>query len=178
MPNDRTAKLDRLELLLEQIKAVEAERDALLDAEQTKASAPPPMLLGVHGVGPDYGRVGSRGCWLARARRQWRHALLIIGAAKSPPQGSPGRPSLGHGEIDKDAPTVWIVSASLDVAGAPSRGLSEGEERGEANAIWPARNGPKQAAAKAPIGLLRETITKGSGEYTTRAGIGALKDGA
>src|SRR5207344_1732243 len=41
-------ELDRLELLLEQIKAVEAERDALLDVEQTKASAPPPMLLGVH----------------------------------------------------------------------------------------------------------------------------------
>ncbi len=46
-------ELDRLELLLEQIKAVEAERDALLNAsEQTKVSAPPPMLLGVHGVGP------------------------------------------------------------------------------------------------------------------------------
>jgi hypothetical protein len=37
-------ELDRLELLLEQIKAVEAERDALLNAEQTKASARPPML--------------------------------------------------------------------------------------------------------------------------------------
>ena len=46
-------ELDRLELLLEQIKAVEAERDALLNAEQTKASAPPPMLL-VHGVGPEF----------------------------------------------------------------------------------------------------------------------------
>jgi hypothetical protein len=45
-------QLDRLELLLEQIKAVEAERDALLNAEQTKVSAPPPMLLGVRGVGP------------------------------------------------------------------------------------------------------------------------------
>ena len=42
---------------LEQIKAVEAERDALLDAEQTKASAPPPMLLGVHGVGPEFASV-------------------------------------------------------------------------------------------------------------------------
>src|SRR6202142_310049 len=50
-------ELDRLELLLEQIKAVEAERDALLDAEQTKASAPPPMLLGVHGVGPEFASV-------------------------------------------------------------------------------------------------------------------------
>ena len=49
-------ELDRLELLLEQIKAVEAERDALLDAEQTKASALLPMLLGVHGVGPQFVR--------------------------------------------------------------------------------------------------------------------------
>ena len=38
-------------MLLEQIKAVEAERDALLDTEQTKASTPPPMLLGVHDGG-------------------------------------------------------------------------------------------------------------------------------
>src|SRR5258707_8362999 len=45
-------ELDRLELLLEQIKAVEGERGAPLDAEQTKTSAPPPMLLGVHGVWP------------------------------------------------------------------------------------------------------------------------------
>jgi hypothetical protein len=50
-------ELDRLELLLEQIKGVEAERDALLNAEQTKASAPPPMLLGVRGVGPEFASV-------------------------------------------------------------------------------------------------------------------------
>ena len=46
-------ELDRLELLLEQIKAVEAERDALLNAEQTNVSAPPAMLLGVHGADSD-----------------------------------------------------------------------------------------------------------------------------
>ena len=39
-------ELDRLELLLEQIKAVEAERDAPLDAEQTKASAPAADVAG------------------------------------------------------------------------------------------------------------------------------------
>src|ERR1700733_10746450 len=50
-------ELDRLELLLEQIKAVEAERGALLNAEQTKVSAPPPMLLGVRGVGPEFASV-------------------------------------------------------------------------------------------------------------------------
>jgi hypothetical protein len=30
---------------------MEAERDALLNAEQTKVSVPPLVLLGVHGVG-------------------------------------------------------------------------------------------------------------------------------
>src|SRR6478752_2959453 len=38
------------------IKAVEAERDTLL-TQQTKASVPPPMLLGVHGVGPQFASV-------------------------------------------------------------------------------------------------------------------------
>ena len=45
-------ELDRLELLIAQIKTVEAERDALLAVEQTTAPVPPAMLLGVHGVGP------------------------------------------------------------------------------------------------------------------------------
>jgi transposase len=38
-------ELERLELLLEQIRAVEAERDMLLAAEQTAAPAPAAMLL-------------------------------------------------------------------------------------------------------------------------------------
>jgi hypothetical protein len=39
------AELDRLELLLEQIKTVEAARDALLAVEQTAKPAPAAMLL-------------------------------------------------------------------------------------------------------------------------------------
>ena len=42
-------ELDRLELLLEQIKAVEAERDVLLAAQQ--APAPAAMLLDIKGIG-------------------------------------------------------------------------------------------------------------------------------
>jgi transposase len=53
-------ELDRLELLLEQIKAVETERDALLAAQQVAAPAPAPasMLLAIKGVGlpPSFGR--------------------------------------------------------------------------------------------------------------------------
>jgi transposase len=47
-------ELDRLELLLEQIKAVEVERDALLAAEQTVTPAPAAMLLDIKGIGPEF----------------------------------------------------------------------------------------------------------------------------
>ena len=48
--------LGRLELLLEQIKAVEAEREALLAAAATAKGTPPPpaLLLGLKGIGPDF----------------------------------------------------------------------------------------------------------------------------
>lgn len=44
--------LDRLDMLLEQIKAVESERRALLAAESS--SSPPGMLLGLRGIGADF----------------------------------------------------------------------------------------------------------------------------
>jgi transposase len=47
-------ELDRIELLLEQIKAVEAERDALLTAQQIAAPAPVAMLLEFKGIGPEF----------------------------------------------------------------------------------------------------------------------------
>ncbi len=50
-------ELDRLELLLEQIKAVEAERDALLAAHQAVARAPAAMLVDIKGVGPEFAAI-------------------------------------------------------------------------------------------------------------------------
>ena len=47
-------ELDRLELLLEQIKAIEAERDALLDAQQSVPTSPAAMLLNLKGIGPEF----------------------------------------------------------------------------------------------------------------------------
>jgi transposase len=48
-------ELDRLDLLLEQIKAVEAARDALLAAAQNAATpTPAAMLLNVKGIGPEF----------------------------------------------------------------------------------------------------------------------------
>lgn len=75
-------ELDRLELLLEQIRAVEAERDALLN-EQTKVSAPPPMLLGVHGIGPEFASV----LWSEGLSRQFdnrRQVAAYAGLAPTP----------------------------------------------------------------------------------------------
>ena len=48
-------ELDRLELLLEQIKAVEAERDALLAAQ--RVAAPAAMLLDIKGIGPEFAAI-------------------------------------------------------------------------------------------------------------------------
>ena len=50
-------ELDRLELLLEQIKSVESERDALLAAQQTATPKPAAMLLAIKGVGPEFAAI-------------------------------------------------------------------------------------------------------------------------
>src|ERR1700694_1607746 len=50
-------EIDRLELLLKQIKTVEAERDALLVAVHTPGAVPASMLLNITGIGPEVGAV-------------------------------------------------------------------------------------------------------------------------
>ena len=50
-------ELDRLELLLEQIKIVEGERDALLAAQHSSVAAPAAMLLGIKGIGPEFAAI-------------------------------------------------------------------------------------------------------------------------
>jgi transposase len=76
-------ELDRLELLLAQIKAVEAERDVLLAAEQTKAPVAPAMLLGVKGIGPEFAAVlWSEG--LSRPFENRRQVAAYAGLAPTP----------------------------------------------------------------------------------------------
>ena len=50
-------ELDRLELLLEQVKAVEAARDAMLNAGQEAVLPAPAMLLNLKGIGPEFAAV-------------------------------------------------------------------------------------------------------------------------
>jgi transposase len=50
-------ELDRLELLLEQIKAVEAERNTLFDAATAPTPTPVAMLLDLKGIGPEFAAI-------------------------------------------------------------------------------------------------------------------------
>jgi len=50
-------ELDRLELTLQQLKAVEAERDALLAPKGEAAPAPVAALAGLRGIGPEFATV-------------------------------------------------------------------------------------------------------------------------
>lgn len=76
-------ELDRLELLLEQIKAVETERDALLAAQQVVAPAPASMLLDFNGIGPEFTAV----LWLEGLFRHFdnrRQIASYAGLAPTP----------------------------------------------------------------------------------------------
>jgi len=80
-------ELDRIELLLEQIKAVEAERDALLAARKpaSEAAAPDPvtMLLALKGMGANFAAV----LWSEAFYRQFanrRQVAAYAGLAATP----------------------------------------------------------------------------------------------
>lgn len=76
-------ELDRLELLLDQIKAVESERDALLAAQETIASAPASMLLNIKGIGSEFAAVlWSEG--LFRNFNNRRQVAAYAGLAPTP----------------------------------------------------------------------------------------------
>lgn len=77
-------ELDRLELLLDHIKQAEAERDALLAAQQTAARAPAGrMLLDLKGVGPEF----AANLWLEALFRHFdnrRQLASYAGLAPTP----------------------------------------------------------------------------------------------
>lgn len=81
--------LDRLELLLAQIKAVEAERNALLaaltrvDDENTPASHPLAMLLGVKGIGAEFAAALWMECFY-RTFANRRQLAAYAGLAATP----------------------------------------------------------------------------------------------
>ena len=78
-------ELDRLELLLDQIKAVEAERKALLAAQPVAAPGLAAMLLNIKGIGPEFAAV----LWLEGLFRHFdnrRQVASYAGLAPTPCQ--------------------------------------------------------------------------------------------
>jgi transposase len=77
-------ELDRLELLLQQLETVEAERDALLaSTESADKIVPTALLLRLKGVGPDFANVlWSEGLYRSFANR--RQVAAYAGLAPTP----------------------------------------------------------------------------------------------
>jgi transposase len=76
-------ELDRLELLLGQIKAVEAERDALLAPVGDAAPTPAAALAGLRGIGPEFGAVLWLECFF-RSFSNRRQVAAYAGLAPTP----------------------------------------------------------------------------------------------
>ena len=83
-------ELDRLELLMGQIKAIEGERDALLATD--KAAAPATMLMKLKGVGPEFAAVLWSECLFRRFDNR-RQVAAYAGLAPTPWQS---------GQIDRE----------------------------------------------------------------------------
>jgi transposase len=76
-------ELDRLELLLDQIKAVEAERDARLALTEDDAVPPTVMLLSLKGIGPEFAAIlWSEGLFRTFSNR--RQVAAYAGLAPTP----------------------------------------------------------------------------------------------
>jgi transposase len=76
-------ELDRLELTLRQLKAVEAERDALLAPEGKVAPAPVAALAGLRGIGPEFAAVLWLECFY-RSFSNRRQVAAYAGLAPTP----------------------------------------------------------------------------------------------
>jgi transposase len=76
-------ELDRLELLLVQLKAVEAERDALLEPEGDAAPAHVAALAGLRGIGPEFAAMLWSEC-LFRSFGNRRQVASYAGLAPTP----------------------------------------------------------------------------------------------
>jgi transposase len=84
-------ELDRLELTLRQLEAVEAERDALLEPVADAAPAPVATLARLRGIGPEFAAVLWLECFF-RAFGNRRQVAAYAGLAPTPWQSG----SVGH----------------------------------------------------------------------------------
>jgi len=117
-------ELDRLELLLEQIKTVEGERDELLAAQGVATPTPAAMLLGIKGVGSEFAAVlWSEG--LFRRFDNRRQVASYAGLAPTPWQsGSVDREQGGSKAGNSRLRTTLIQLAWLWLRHQPQSALA------------------------------------------------------
>lgn len=77
------SRADRLELLIDQIWAVEVERDAVLAQDMAAMSAPATMLLDIKGISPEFATIISTEC-LSRHIDKSKTGRVKCGLAASP----------------------------------------------------------------------------------------------
>ena len=116
-------ELDRLELVLPQLKAVEAERDALLEPASEEAPAPAAMLAQLKGMGPEFTAIlWSEG--LFRSFDNRRQLAAYAGLAPTPWQSG----SVAHEGVSKAGNprlrTTMIQLAWLWLRHQPTSALS------------------------------------------------------
>src|SRR4051812_2592100 len=87
-------ELDRLELLLEQLKAVEAERNAVLEPANDAAPVAVQVLAGLRGIGPEFTAMLWSEC-LFRSFRNRRQVAAYAGLAPTPWQSGSVRHEQG-----------------------------------------------------------------------------------
>jgi transposase len=117
-------ELDRLELLLGQLDAVEAERDALLTPTDEAAPAPVTALAGLRGIGPEFAAVLWSECFF-RSFGNRRQVAAYAGLAPTPWQSGSVRHEQGVSKSGNPRlRTAMIQLAWLWLRNQPASGLS------------------------------------------------------
>jgi transposase len=117
-------ELDRLELLLGQLDAVEAERDALLAPADVAAPAPVAALAGLRGVGPEFAAVLWSECFF-RPFGNRRQVAAYAGLAPTPWQSGSVRHEQGVSKSGNPRlRTTMVQLAWLWLRNQPASALS------------------------------------------------------
>ena len=117
-------ELDRLELLLEQLKAVEAERDALLERVGDAAPEPVAALARLRGIGPEFATVLWLEC-LFRPFGNRRQVAAYAGLAPTPWQSGSVRHEQGVSKSgNPNLRTTMVQLAWLWLRNQPTSALS------------------------------------------------------
>ena len=152
-------ELDRLEVLLAQLTAVDAERNALFDPAPDEVPSPAAMLARLKGIGPDFATIlWSEGLYRHFDNR--RQVAAYAGLAPTPWKSGVHRSRAGRVQGGQPAATHRDGRAGLDVAAAPADLSAQSVVPRSATRAWAdasARppSSPWRASSSSPCGATR-----------------------